>query len=131
MHSAFHALFHHCAGNFVRLVNIPIEVVIVRAATARANEFCKAVFAFFTREQTRIFELFTKLGSGDTFAHAAHFKLGIACKLLAGIQVAVGGDGKIFVAGPASRNAFGKTRPAFQVDVEMEEIEPVPFRVTL
>ena len=56
MHSALHSFFHHFAGNLVRLVDVAVEMVIVCATTARANKLRKAVFAFFTGEQTGVFK---------------------------------------------------------------------------
>ena len=131
MHSAFHPLFHHCAGRFVRLVHVAVEIVIVRAAPARTDKFRKTVFAFFTGEQAGIFELFPNVGTGNPFVHVAHFELLVPCELVARIQIAVGRYREIFVTRSARGNALGKTRTAFQIDIEMEEIEPFPFGVAL
>jgi hypothetical protein len=113
VHSAFDTLFHHTASYFVRLVNVAVEVVIIRATTARTNELCKAIFAFFTGEQARIFKLFSDIRTRNSLVYVTHFKGGIARELVAGINIAVGGYREIFVTRSARRNALGKTGPAF------------------
>ena len=110
MHSALNAFFHHSARYFVRLVHVAVEVVIIRATTARTNKFRETLFAFFSREQTGIFEFFPKFGLGNALEHATHTEITIARKLMTGIQVAVGGYREILVTRAARRNAFGKTR---------------------
>ena len=112
MHSAFHAFLHHGAGRFIRLVDIAVEMVIICIATARTDEFCETVFAFLAREQTGIFELFTNIGTGDPLADATHTEFFVPCKLMARIQIAVGRNGEILVAGAARGNALGKAGAA-------------------
>lgn len=65
MHRAFDAFFHHRARHFIRLVDIAVEMIVIGVAPARTNEFCKAVPAFFAREQTGIFKFFPDVGTGD------------------------------------------------------------------
>lgn len=113
MHSTFHALFHHFASRLIRLVNIAVEMIIIRATTARADKFRKAVFTFLTGEYAGIFELFTNFGALDTVEHATHTEIFIPCELMAGIQVAVGGYREIFVARSARGYTLGKARSAF------------------
>ena len=124
MHRALDALLHHGAGHLVRLVYIAVEMVIVGVAAARADKFRKAVPAFFSREQTGIFEFFPDVGTGDPLIDAAHVKILVPRKLVAGIEVAAGDDGKILVARAARRHALRQAGPALEVDVEMEEILP-------
>ena len=50
---------------------------------------------------------------------------------MTGIEIAVRNDGKVFVSGPAGGDPFGKAGPAFEIDIEMEEVESLPFRVAL
>ena len=85
MHCAFHALFHHRAGHFVGIVDIAVEVVVVRAATARANEFCKAIFAFLSREKAGIFEKLSRVFTGNPFKYTAHTEFFIPRELMARI----------------------------------------------
>ena len=130
MHGALHAFFHHSARRFVRVVNVAVEVIVIRAAAARANELCKAIFAFFTGEQARIFKQLSRVFARNAFVYAAHADFFVPCKLMAGIQIAIRRNRKIFVARPASGYAFGKERPAFEIDIEVEEVEPLSFGVT-
>ena len=113
MHCAFHPFFHHRASRFVGIVDIAVEVVIIRAAPARADEFCKAILAFFTGEQAGIFKLFSDIRTRNSLVYVTHFKGGIARELVAGINIAVGGYREIFVTRSARRNALGKTGSAF------------------
>ena len=98
-------------------------MVVVRVATARTNKFRETVLAFFTREQTGVFKLLSDIGTGNSLVYATHFKVFVACELMAGIQVAVGRYREILVTRTARGNAFGKTGSALQVYVEMEEIK--------
>lgn len=50
---------------------------------------------------------------------------------MTGIKVAAGDDGEIFVARAARGNPLGKAGSAFQIDIEMEEVESLSFRVAL
>ena len=131
VHSTLHPLFHHRAGRFVRLVNVAVEMIVVCATTARTNKFRKAVFAFFTREKAGIFEFFANIGAGNALVYATHFKRAVPRKLMAGIQIAVGDNGKIFVARATRRYAFRKTRPALQIDIEMEKVKAHALFMTL
>ena len=85
VHSAFDTLFHHRASRFVRFVDVAVEMIVVGVATARTNEFRETVAAFFTGEQTRILEFFTKFGTGDAVEYATHFELLVARELVARI----------------------------------------------
>ena len=131
MHRAFDTLFHHTAGNLIGIVDIPVVVVIVGIATTRANEFCEAITAFFTGEQARVFELFTDIRAHNPLGYAAHTEFVVSDKLMAGVQIAVRGNGEILVAGTARGNTLRKTRPAFQIHVKMEEVKPFPFGIAL
>ena len=131
MHRALDALLHHGAGHLVRLVYIAVEMVIVGVAAARADKFRKAVPAFFSREQTGIFEFFPNLRPSDPVAHVSHIEILVPRELVTGIEIAVRNDGKVFVSGPAGGDPFGKARPAFEIDIEMEEVETLPLRVAL
>jgi len=50
MHRALYTLFHHRASRFVRVVDVAVEMVVVRATTARTDKFRETVFTFFARE---------------------------------------------------------------------------------
>ena len=85
MHRALYAFFHHCASRFVRRIDIAVEMIVVRAATARANKFRETAFAFFAGEKAGIFEFFTKFGTGNPFKYATHAVVFVARKLMAGV----------------------------------------------
>lgn len=123
MHTALYTLFHHIAGNAVRLVHIAGEVIIVCTASAAANEFGKAAFAVLTRKKTVGGELFADLPVESAVVHVAHKKIFIAGKLVTGINVAVRHDGKIFVAGTAGGNFLLQAYPTFQIYIEMEKVK--------
>ena len=128
MHCAFDAFFHHCAGHLIWFVDVAVVVIIVRAAPARADEFCKAAVALFAREQAGRCEFFADVRADDPLPYAAHAKILITRKLMAGIEVAVGHNGEVFIARAARRDALLKTRSAFEVDVEVEEGKALSFR---
>ena len=129
MHTALDAFFHHCAGNFIRRVHIAREVVIVCAAASAANEFCKTIIALFPCKKT----VFGKLISDTAIFYAvfdvAQKKIFVACKLMAGINIAVRHNRKIFVARSAGGNSFLKAGSALQIDIEMEEIEALALEM--
>ena len=87
-------------------------MVIVRVATARTNKFRETVFAFFTGEQAGIFEQLARVVTRDPLENAAHTEFFVACELVAGIQVAVGNDGEVFVSCATRGNLFGKAGAA-------------------
>ena len=85
MHRTLYALFHHFAGHFVRIVDIAVEIVIVRATPARTDKFRETVFAFFTGEKTGVFELLADIFSRYSLLYVAHFKILVSRKLMTGI----------------------------------------------
>ena len=87
-------------------------MIVVRRATAAAYEFSKTAVAIFACKQTRTCEFFPYDGVDYAVVYVAHKKIFIARKLVTGIKVAVGHDGKIFVSRAACGNAFGQTGPA-------------------
>ena len=112
MHSALYPLFHHCTGNFVRLVDIPVVMIVVRIAAARANEFRKTILTFLPRKQAGIFEQLTRVVADYPLVHAAHTEFVVAHELMTGIQIPVRRNRKILVTCAASGYPFRKTRPA-------------------
>ena len=112
VHGELDALFHHFASHLVRLVDIAVEVIVVGVAAARTDELGKAVLALFTREQAGVFELLPNFRMHDALLYVAEIELGIARELMAGVQIAVWHDGKIFVARAAGGDALGKAGSA-------------------
>lgn len=123
VHSALNALFHHSAGRLVGFVDIALEMIVVRRATAAANKFGETVAAFFAREKTGRRELIPDFAVEFTRIDVAHKEIFIAYELVAGINIAVGGDGEILVARAAGGNLLLQAHSALEVDIEMEEIE--------
>ena len=85
VHSTFNALLHHRASDFIRIIDVAIEMIVVCVATTRTNELCKAIIALFTREQAGIFELFTNIRSLNPRKYAAHTEFFVDCKLMTGV----------------------------------------------
>ena len=112
MHRTLNALFHHCARRLIRLVDIAVEMIVVRTTSARTDEFGETVFAFLSRKQARILEFFSQIRSFNARKHTAHSEFFIPCKLMAGIQIPVRRHREIFVPRTARRNALGKARTA-------------------
>ena len=106
VHGALYALFHHGAGDLIRLLYIAHEVIVVGAASAAAYEFSKAVIATSAGKKTGRSELAADIRVQLSLVHVAHVKIPVARKLVAGIDVAVRRDGKIFVAGAAGGHAL-------------------------
>ena len=128
MHAVLYALSHHLAGDLVRVVDVAVEVIVVRAAPAAAYVLREAAVAFFAGEQAGIAELRADLFVELSFKDAAHAEISVPRKLMAGIDIPVRHDGKILVARAAGGNALGEAGPALEVYVEVEKIEPLPFR---
>ena len=127
VHRALDALLHHGARHGVRLLDIAVVVIVVCAAPARADELRKAVFALLAREEAAPRKLGADLFIERAFKDAAHLPLIIPRELVAGVDVAVRDDGEVLVPRAAGGNALRKARPAFKVDVEVEEVEALPL----
>ena len=123
MHSAFYAFFHHCAGYGIRLINAACAIIIVCAAASAANILCKAIPAALAREKTAFCKLRADFRVQPALVNIAHIKFFIARKLVAGVNIAVWHNGKVFVSGAARRNHFFMAYSALEVDIEMEEVE--------
>ena len=130
MHCAFNTFFHHTASHFVRVVDIPVVVIVVCVATARADELCKTVPALLSREEAGIFKLFANVRAKDPLADATHTEIVVADELMTRIKIPVGRYREILIPGSARRNALRKARSPFQIHVEMEEIKALAFGVS-
>ena len=126
-HGAFNALFHHGAGHLIGFVDVPVEVIVVRIAPARADELRKKVPALLAREETALRELRPYLGVQFALKDVAHLPFFFARELVAGIDVAVRDDGEILVPRAAGGDALFKAGSPLEVDVEVEEIESFPL----
>ena len=129
MHSALDALFHHSAGYLVGFVYIPFAVIVVCVAPAAANIFCETVFAALAREQTAFGKFRADALVKFALVHVAHKEVFIPRELVAGINIAVGHNRKIFVARAASRNLFLEANSALQIDIKVEEVKALALFV--
>ena len=129
MHSALDSLFHHFAGGFIRFVDIPLEMIIVRRTASAANKFRKTVAAPFAGKKTGRRKFFSYVFIKTPLVNITHQKILIASELVARINIAVRHYGKILIARPACRNFLLEADAALQIDIEMEEIKAFAFSV--
>lgn len=121
----FETFFLQFATDLVRFVDVAVELVGVGMATATAIEARPTVGTFRFVEDVCITERLYEVLAKNAFVETADAILFATDELVARIEVAVGRDGKIFVACATAHKAFGNARAVVEVEIEMEEREAV------
>jgi len=119
---AFKAFFQQRARNIVRLHHISGVDLVVRVAAAAAIELREAIPAF---------SLFIHVRAGEEALHVkieglvkkiSHLPFFQPDKLVAGINVALGRYGDIFVAAAAAAQALDRAGPVVEIEHKMEKV---------
>ena len=103
---AFQAFALQLALHVIRLGNVAVEGMGVGLAAAAAKEARPAIGAFFLAENVILREAALHGGIKAAVEHGAHAHAGASHKLVAGIDVPIGGDGHVFVARAATSQAL-------------------------
>ena len=119
IHRTFDALFLDPAAQFIRRLDIAAILDIVGMASAAAEKLGPALTAFRLVEDVHIAEQRRQRIIGHAFIDVADDVSVLAYKLVAGIDIAIGDDTHILMAGAAAAQPFGNAGTAVEVHDEV------------
>ena len=113
----------------MRLMNVAVVNEVVCVTAAAAVESCPALLAVFLGVNVRTCKFLFQLFVESSLVDVAHFHILNANELVAGINVALGGDSYILVAAAAASQALDSARSLVKVEHKVEEVEVLALLV--